>query len=166
MGPGPLPCRVHPALHQRTGRRSNGGVYHTGGGLRRPLAHGQVPPAELGRMQLALEPLLCVGVLGHHQQAGGPSVQPVDRVEIRQNPLGFVIIGDKIPQRIGIMARSRVAGHAGGLVDDQQILVLVHNIQRAGDRDHAAAQAPIGHPDGEDLSFRRPSVGMHPHSVQ
>ncbi len=57
-----------------------------------PLAHRQIGPAEGVGVELIFQHLLGVGVAGHHQQAGGPPVQPVDRVEVPRFSLLIVII--------------------------------------------------------------------------
>ena len=117
-------------------------------------------------MELLLQPLLGVGVLGYHHQPRGPLVQPVDRVVVGKNALFLVIIHQKITQRIVIVARSGVAGHAGCLIDYQQVLILVDDVKRARNRSQAAAQGRLPHQDGELLSYPYPLAGIDPLTVQ
>ena len=92
-GQGLIPCAgvlavgADHLLHQGALPGPQRGVYHTGGGLRPAVAHRQIDTAEGGGVELPLQHLLGVGVLGHCHQPGGPPVQPVDGVEISFNSL-------------------------------------------------------------------------------
>ncbi len=108
-------------------------------------------------------------LLGHHQQAGGVAIQPVDQFQ------GLVR-----PQRAhgfdGAMAdaAAAMAGHPGRLVDDQQTFVLeddgrLHALQEAGRRCRPVAGfAGIDRRDADlvapfQLALRLGPATVHPH---
>ena len=142
--PGALAVGADHLLHQGARLGSQRGVNHSGGGLRAPLAHRQVEPPEVPGVELIFQHLLGVGVLGGHQQAGGPTVQPVDGVEVRLLSRLFIIMNQKITQRIVIVPRPRVDGHPRRLVQDNQVLVLVDDLQGTGGGDDAAVPLGVG----------------------
>ena len=107
-----------------------------------------------------------MGVLGHHHQAGGAPVQPVDGVKIRLRALLIVMPQEKITHCIVKVPRSRVDRHPRGLVQHDHIPVLIADVQLSRGGDHAAAPLRVGQPDGQDLSRFWDAPGIHPHSVQ
>ena len=112
-GAGPLARLVHLSGDERAGHRADGGVHQSFAGLGYAVAHCQVDPAEGGGVELKLQPLLSMGVLGHYYQAGRAPVQPVDQVDIRQKAGLSVVPGDMVAQRIVKMAGARVDRQAG-----------------------------------------------------
>ncbi len=64
------------------------------------------------------------------------------------------------------MAVSGVDQHPGGLVEDDQIPVLVHDVQRAGDGRHAGGELWVRQPDGQRLPLFGPDADVHPRPVQ
>ena len=124
-----------------------------------------VDPRTSPGVELIFQHLLGVGVLGGDQQAGGPPVQAVDGVKIRLLVGRFVIVRQKIPQSIVEMPRPRVDGHPWGLVQNNQVLVLIDDIQRPGCGDDAAVSGRIGQPGGEHLARLGTEPGVHPQAV-
>ena len=165
-GDGRLSRRIHPTGDEGAGRPAQGGVDHPLRRLGHPVAHRQVHPAEVRRVELALEPLLGVGVLGHHHQAGGAPIQPLHRVDVGGDAPLPVVVRDKIAQGVGVVAGAGVDGDAGGLVEHQQIPVLIHDIQGTGRGHHDPLVVGVGHPDGEHLPRRCPLPGDGPDTVQ
>ena len=55
--------------------------------------------------------------------------------------------------------------HAGGLVEHQQIPVLVHDIQGTRGGQDAAAPLRVGQADGQSLSLPGAEGGIHPGPV-
>ncbi len=131
-GAGGLPLRVHPPSQERAGGTPDGGVYDSLGGVGRPVAHRQVDPAESAGVKLAFQLFLTIGVLGHHQQAGGAFVQSVDRVEARPLPVFPVAGHEEVAHRVVKVAVAGVDQHPGGFVDHHQVFVLIDEVQRAG----------------------------------
>ena len=166
MGAGGLAAGVHRPPVRGALCQADGGVYNAGGGGGRTVADGQVHPAEAPGVELELQPFLGVGVLGRHQQARGALVQPVDRVEIGLLPSGFVMIHQKITQSIVKMAVSGVDQHPGGLVEDDQIPVLVQDVQRALRRDHAGGGGRGRQARRQRLPLPHPDADVHPRPVQ
>ena len=122
-------------------------------------------------MELIFQPLLGMGVFRRHHQPRGALVQPVDRVETRLIPGYFVMIHQKITQSIVKMAVTRVDQHPGGLVDHNEVLVLVHDVQRTFHRNDArepgrspAKRVRQAHRQG--LPRLRPDPDVHPDPVQ
>ena len=113
---------------------TDGGVDHAGAGRENPFAHRQIDPLKSRGVQRLFQLFVRVGVLGGAQQPRRALVQPVHRSENGTMSTLVVIIYDKIPQRIGIVARTGVHGHAGGLVQNQNILVFIYDVQRSGRR--------------------------------
>ena len=107
-----------------------------------------------------------MGVLGHHHQAGGAPVQAVDGVKIRLRPLLIVMPEKKITHCIVKVPRTRVDRHPGGLVQHDEISVLIADIQFPRGGDHAAAPLRVRQADGQDLSHPRHTPGVHPRPVQ
>lgn len=142
------------------------GVDGSGVGGRHAFAYRQIHPAELRGVEPGLQPLLGVGVLGRHNQPRSAPIQPVDRVEIGGFPLLIVMIEQEITQRIIKMPWPRVDGQARGLVQDNQILVLIDNIQRAGGGNDAAPAFRVVQADGQHLPLPGPGVGVYPDPVQ
>ena len=165
-GAGGLAVGSHPPGDEGAGHGADGGVDNPGGRLGNPLTHRQVEAAEVRGVQGVFQRLLGVRVLGDHQQAAGPLVQPVDRMKIGLNTLLIVIIQQKITDCIGKVAGARMDGYAGELVEDQDIGVLIHDVQRSGGWDNAAAAHAVCHQDGEDLASAGADVGMDPDAVQ
>ena len=149
---------VHPA---------DGGLHHSLGGGRGAQADRQVDAAEGGCVELTLEHLLGVGVLGHHHQAAGALVQAVDGVKVGAPFPVCVIMGQEVvAQSVVPVAGARVGGDAGGLVNHHHVLVLIDDIQGP---DHAGDATPAGqvpHLDGEDLPLAGNGAGEDPHPIQ
>ena len=159
-GAGALPVGPHFPGQEGAGQAADGGVDDPRPRLRRSLAHRQVIPAEGGGVESLLQHLLGVGVLGHHQQAAGALVQPVDRVKVGGQPPGVVIMDQKITQSIRKVAVARVDQHAGGLVEDDEILVLVYDVQGPGGGEDAAAALQIPHQHRQHLPGPSGVVGV------
>ena len=117
-------------------------------------------------MKLVLQHLLGVGVLGHHHEPRRPLVQAVYRVEVGLHPGPIVIIQQKITDCIGKVAGSGVDQHPRGLVEDQDVPVLVDDVQGARRRDHPAAPLGVGEPHGEHLPRLHPLAGKDSLPVQ
>ena len=72
-------------------------------------------------------------VLSHHREAGGVPVQPVGAAEDEGLFLLFVVPGQGIGQGVCVVVHGGMDGHAGGLVEDDDVLVLIDDIQRQMD---------------------------------
>ena len=117
------------------------------------------------RVELTLQHLLGVGMAGHHQQAGGPPVQAVNGVKVPLFALLIVIIEQKIAYCIVKMAWSGVDCHPWRLIEYQQVLVLVHNVQRARGGDDAAAPLRVREADRQHLPRFGDVPGIDPAAV-
>ena len=78
-------------LHQRPVLRPQRGADEAGGGLRPAFTDRQIGPSESLCVELAFQNLLGMRVFGRHQQAGGATVQPMDRVKVRRISLQIVM---------------------------------------------------------------------------
>ena len=87
-------------LHQRPVLRPQRGADEAGGGLRPAFTDRQIGPSESLCVELAFQNLLGMRVFGRHQQAGGATVQPMDRVKVRRISLQIVMPEQKITQSI------------------------------------------------------------------
>ena len=84
-------------------------------------------------------------VLRHHREAGGVPVQPVGAAEDEGLFLLFVVPGQGIGQGVCVVVHGGMDGHAGGLVEDDDVLVLIDDIQRQMDgRDFFQRRRPRG----------------------
>ena len=68
----------------------------------------------------------------HHHQPGGVPVQPVNNTRSGQTVKPLIMVQQAVKQGAISVARCRVHHKACGLVDDQQVLVLVDDIQLDG----------------------------------
>jgi hypothetical protein len=122
-------------------------------GVRAPLHERQVLALELAGPDQALERAVHGIGLRHDHQAGGV---PVEAVHYPGAPgLGAArgAAGERLRKGAGRVAGRRVYDHPGGLVDDQQVVILEHDlightlagarigrVERAGEHDaHAGA---------------------------
>ena len=177
---GPVPCplhhpvaggrrlagRVHLPHNQGSGYPPDRGLHPALFRLRHPVAHRQIDPPEGPGVHLTFQFLLGVGMLGHHQQSRSTFIQPVDRVDPRRFPLLLVIISDIVAQGIPAVAWSRMNRYTGGLVDHQQVLVLIDHIHRPRRGGHSLRPLRIVHPHRENLSRRCPLAGDSPDAIQ
>lgn len=85
MGHSPGTSGVHPA-GQLAGHIQDRGVYDALPGAYGTADQGQIFPVESAGMQHLPQQAVGMGVLGHHQQAGGIPVQPVDCPETKGVP--------------------------------------------------------------------------------
>ena len=100
------------------------------------------------------------------QGEGFFAIQTVDGVEVGFVPGLFVIIHQKITYCIIKMAVAGVHQHAGSLVEDDQIRVLIYKVQGAGGGDHPGRGRGVGEPDGQGLALPHPDADVDPRPVQ
>src|SRR5438876_4071395 len=95
-----------------------------------PLDERQVLAPDLARPEQVLEDAVHPVRLGDDQEAGGVAVEPVhDPRAPGVRPAGPPP-RQRAGQRAAAVARGRVYDHAGGLVDHEQAVVLVHDVER------------------------------------
>ena len=98
-----------------------------------PAGHqGAVLAVDLALRQSRHQALMCQWGAGHHHQAGGVLVQAVHDAGTRQARQALVVVQQGVLQGAVGVARGRVHHQPGGLVDHQQVLVLVADLQRDG----------------------------------
>ena len=107
-----------------------------------------------------------MGVLGHRHETGGSPVQPVHRVKGCNKAVFFIILHEEIGQGVPVVALAGVDGNPPGLVHHQQILVLIENVQRAGDGLDLLAADSVPYSCGQNLPRPDPGGGEHRLSVQ
>ena len=107
-----------------------------------------------------------VGVLGHRHETGGSPVQPVHRMKSCSKAVFFIILHEEIGQGVPVVALAGVDGNPPGLVHHQQILVLIENVQRAGDGLDLLAADSVPYSCGQNLPRPDPGGGEHRLSVQ
>jgi hypothetical protein len=90
----------------------------------------QVLPLDLALTQRRLEPLVCLVRAGHDQQPRRVAVEAVDDARpVRVLPARR-LPDEPVDERARASAGAGVHGDAGGLVDDEQVLVLEGDAQR------------------------------------
>ena len=166
MGPGGGPLGVHFPLQHRPQGPGDGGLHTPPPGDGDPLTHRQVGPPELSRLELGLEPLMGMGVLGHRHQPRGPPVQAVHRVEGGNEPLVPVVGHQEIGQGVPVVPLAGVDGDAPRLVHDEQVLVLIADVQGAGDGGNLVAPRRVPHVHRQDLAPPGHGGGEHRDPVQ
>ena len=92
-----------------------------------------------------------VSAAGDEHDAGRAAVEPVDGVKDSIRPeVGSQCIGDR-----GVAAVvPAVHGHAGGLVEREQVGIFIQNVQRHGHGREAAARALVVDAHGEGVPRR------------
>jgi hypothetical protein len=99
----------------------------------RPFDQDQVDAIDRVAEELRLERLVGRVVLGEHQQARGVAVESVDQADLRPRlPRGHVLAHHG-QQRRSPLPRHRAGQQPGGLVHDQDVVVLIDN-RRRGER--------------------------------
>ena len=107
-----------------------------------------------------------VGVLSHRHEAGGSPVQPVHRMKSCSKAGFLIIVHEEVCQGVPVVALAGMDGNSPGLVHHQQILVLIENVQRAGDGLDLLAPCRVPHGHGQNLPHPDPGGGEHRLSVQ
>ena len=101
---------------------ANGEVDEAASGLRAAKADAPVLPLEAVRVEAPAEEIVDIAALRHRHEAGGALVQPVHHVEDAALP---PLPGQGPGHGGGLRVEAGDHGHhAGGLVDDEQVLVL------------------------------------------
>jgi len=85
--------------------------------------------ADLARLHLLDQPGLRLQGLGHHHQAGGVFIQPVNDAGARYVDDVWHVVQQRIEQRTTGMTGSRVHNQPGRLVDYHDMVVFVDDIQ-------------------------------------
>ena len=99
-------------------------------------------------MQHAAQPVVHVATAGDEHDAGRATVEPVDGVK---NRVGPEVSGKCIGNRGIAAVVPAVHGHAGGLIEREQVSVLIQDIQRHGHGWEAAAGALVIDAHGEGI---------------
>ena len=93
--------------------------------------------------------------LGHDQNAGGVLVDTVQQQWLDLFAilifLSLKMIGEGIDERAVVVTESRVHHHAGRLVDDDEVIVLVHDVERDVLGDNLEIAGRTGQQDGNDI---------------
>jgi hypothetical protein len=123
---------------------------------RPPVDEGQVLAHDPPRRERRLEAPVRRLALRHDEEPRGVAVEPVDDARPPRLPARGTARGQGLRQRRAAVPAGRVHDHAGWLVDDQQVLVLVGDrerrrrvgdidlgLRRRGDRDRLAAAEPV-----------------------
>ena len=150
MADGPLPVGADHAADGRSLVPANGRVDGAGGRLRTAHAHGPVFPGKAIRVEGAPQAVMDIAAFGHGHEAGGALVQPIHHMKDKVRP---PLIGQR--SRYGGGIRQEIGGvgrHAGGLVEDQQVLILIDD-----------GQGPVSR-RGEELG-RAQIVRPHRHHI-
>ena len=131
-------------------------------GRRRAVHQRQVRLLHLARLEGLLQRHQRLLVLGHDEAARGVLVQPVDdaRAQLAAHARQVLhAVQQRVDQRAGRVARARVHDHARGLVDDDEVAVLVEHAQRQllGLRDGGARARGCGR-----RAARRPAGAARP----
>ena len=118
-------------------------------------------PAVIG--ELVRQALMRAVVLGHDEQAGGVLVEPMHdarplhAADARQ---AVAAMGDeRVHERAGLMSRRRVDDQPGRLVDDDEVVVLVHDGKIDGFRLRLGRHRG-GLDEHELRAGDRPSIGI------
>ena len=121
--------RVHGAAEQRAGVPADGQIDAAGGGLGRTQTDAPVLPEEgIGVKRLHAQAVDIAG-FGHGHDAGGATIQTVDAVEAA----GAEVVAHGPGHGDGLLRQGGgMDGDAGGLIQQEKILVLPQNIQRIG----------------------------------
>lgn len=163
VGAGGFPLGLDFPAHGSARGLADGGV-HQAPGLRRDALHqGQVFPQESGAVEGLGQHHLGVGVHGGGHQAAGALVQPVHRAK-GKGRLVPKAVGQVVLQGVPLLAAGRLAGQGGLLVDDENILVFIDYIHRAGPGFQSAALFGQTHLD--HLACPHDLVGVYRRSVQ
>ena len=121
---------------------------------------GEIGAAKAARVQHAAQPVVHIAAAGDEHDARRAAVEPVDGVE---NRVGAEIGGERIGDRGVAAVVPAVDGHAGRLVEREQVGVLIQNVQRHGHGREPAAGALVVDAHGEGVP-RRDAVdraGVH-----
>ena len=68
--------------------------------------------------------------------------------------------GQGVDQRTGIITVPRMDDHAGGFVDDQQVVVLIDDVQGDVLRQDLIAAAPVGHHELDHIAGTDDEIGL------
>ena len=138
----PVPLGEHGVVRDgrltvRRGGAAGGAVVRAGDGQVDGAAYRQAGAAGGGEIrapkavgvQHAAQPVVHVAAAGDEHDAGRAAVEPVDGVKNSVGPeIGSEGVGDR-----GVAAVvPAVHGHAGGLVEREQVGVFIQNVQRHG----------------------------------
>lgn len=145
-----------------------------GGALPGTVTHGQVLAADLARGDHPHDRIHHGALAGDDHEAAGVLVEPVDDARTRHVASPRIQREQAVEQRAAPVAGSGVDDQAGRLVDDAQVLVLVHGVQRHGFRAECLAlgrgpQFDRKHVAGLDARRRlgcRTAVDQHPALAQ
>ena len=122
--------KVYAPLNGRTFSSGNGGVYGSLGGREGSVTESQIGPVDLPFLHLCRQYGGTQGVFSHDQQAGGIPVQTVDAAKDKWLFVRLVIVCNGICQSVVIIVDGGMHGHISGLVNHQNILILVHDRER------------------------------------
>ena len=71
-------------------------------------------------------------MFGDDEKACGVPVQPVDTAVDEILSVLLIMPGEGIGQGVSVVLKRRVDGHVSGLIDHQQVLILINNLKRKG----------------------------------
>ena len=157
----PVPLGEHGVIRDgrltvRRGGAAGGAVVRAGDGQVNGAAYRQAGAAGGGEIrapkavgvQHAAQPVVHIAAAGDEHDAGCATVEPVDGVK---NRVGPEVSGKCIGNRGIAAVIPAVHGHAGGLIEREQVSVLIQDIQRHGHGWEAAAGALVVDAHGERI---------------
>ena len=151
--PGPArdtPPKVAAVGHQRQVDRALGSA-------RRALDDGQVLPLDVVRLEQRLEGADGPGRARQRQRAGGALVEPMDDPDERP-PAAVAdrqVAPGPLDQGVALVVECREGQQPGGLVDDQDVAILVEHAELARDGPRLGAVREVGDGGlGLDLASR------------
>ena len=137
MGDSPFAFfKIHAPLYGRAFFSGNRGVYSTAFGNGDSFYNGLIGSVNLSFFHLSRENRSAEGVFCQNQQSRGIPVQAVDAAEDKRFSLLCVIPGRAVCQGVVIVIDRRVYRHVCGLVQKQNIFILINNRQRHGNRNN------------------------------
>ena len=114
--------------------------------------NGKVFPADLLFLCHCGEDVSADQMFCDDGEAGGIPVKPVAAPENEWFPLLLVVPGQGVGQRVGIIVQGRVDRHPGGLIDYDQIFILVDDGKRSADWRNIPGTFCFLDPDEEAVS--------------
>lgn len=146
------PVKIHNPFNDRAFFAGKRRTYSSG--LRGDMSpdNGKVFPADLlflchSGKNVSADQMFC-----DDGEAGGIPVKPVAAPENERFPLLLVVPGQGVGQRVGIVVQGRMDRHPGGLVDYDQIFILVDDGKRSADWRNIPGTFCFLDPDEEAVS--------------
>ena len=146
------PVKIHNPFNDRAPFAGKRRAY--GAGLRNDMSpdNGKVFPADFFLLSHCGEDVSADQMFCNDGEAGGVPVKPVAAPEDERFPLLLVIPGKGVGQRVGIVVQGRMDRHPGGLVDYDQIFILVDDGKRSADWRNIPGTFCFLDPDEEAVS--------------